>query len=245
MLARLAPLAFGGFTAPIRVLFQHYGIKPPTALADLGVPKTPADAPRTITVPSAMQARFVELRQAHLEQAKKTDGYGKERCTTLVRDKSTGALTQINELVGTGKNCVPNLEIDSSRFELVGMFHTHVNLDRKTLTPMDPPDPSPAFSGGDVAWQLQQKVPVSILQGSTTHFMLVRTEATPSVTPSEDAKLRQESKAELDALTGRGGARSSVTNEKATLLLAEKMAKEYKLALYVGQDGTFNRVEPR
>lgn len=218
---------------------------PGVALARLVTPKTPADAPQTITVPFAVQAKFEALRKAQHDEAdrKGSDKLGRERCTTLVRDKATGELTQVNDVVATsGRSCTPNFAIDLSRFELVGMFHTHVNLDRSRLTPLDPPDPNVAFGGGDFRFQLEQKVPVSILQGATAQFMLVRTESTASITSEQGAALKDRSRTEMNEATG-GRARIE-SNEDATLRIAKQLAAEHNLALYEGKDGTFTRTVP-
>lgn len=215
---------------------------PPVALAALTTPRTPADAPREISVPYALNARFEELRSDHLAQAQATDQFGKERCITLVRDKATGELVPMHELVGTGKHCEPNLNIDTSRFDLVGSFHSHVNL-KQVVPPIDPADPALSFSGGDVVFQSQQKLPVSILQASADkQFMLVRTEASAVLSVEQGAAIKAEYQRQLDHVSG--GGRNLQGFEYATRRLAKDMARDHGFALYEGKNGTFTRVEP-
>lgn len=215
---------------------------PPVALAALTTLKTPAAAPREISVPFAVNARFEALRQAHLDQARKTDNFGKERCTTLVREKATGELTQINEVVGTGKSCEPQLTVDESKYELVGSFHTHVNL-KQAFPGVDPADPNLAFSAGDVVFQSQQKYPISIAQGADRQYMLVRTEATRVFTEAEAAAVKAEYAKQLNAASGGGGRLQGF--EDVTLRLAKDLAEKNGFALYEGTNGTFTRVEPK
>ena len=223
---------------------------PPVALASLGQPRTPADAPRTVQVPAAMQVKFQILRSIHLTDAQmgpSTGGslLGHERGTTLVRDKRTGELTQINDIVSdSGKSVVPNLAIDTSKYDLVGTFHTHVNLDRNTMTPLDPADPNAAFSGGDIRYQLEQKFPVSVLQGSTGQFMLVRTDATSPITIQEGQALKDDYNKALNAAMGRGSNARFESYEDATLRLTKELAAKHNLVLYEGKDGSFTRTVP-
>jgi hypothetical protein len=222
---------------------------PPVALASLGTPRTPADAPRAIQVPAAMQIQFKVLRQVQLSEAQLGFGaggslQGRERGTTLVVDKRTGELASINDVVSdSGRSVDPNLSIDAARYDLVGTFHTHVNLDRKTTTPMDPDDPNAAFSGGDIRYQLEQGFPVSVLQGSTGQFMLVRTDATQPITIQQGQALKDEYNRELNAAMG-GGNRRLETYEDATLRLTKELAAKHNLALYEGKGGTFTRTVP-
>src|SRR5688572_17978659 len=230
------------------LLFTYLALRLWRELEDLGTPRSPEWAPQHIRLPAEFNDRFVTLRQNHLQDAQNAkanggSGHGRERCTTLVRDKRTGEIRMVNEhLSASGESCTPNLRPPSGT-EVLGSAHTHVNLEKKEHTGRDSADPNISLGGGDVAYQLEQGFGVSIVQGgATTQFMMVRTAETPSVTAEEIAEIKSDYYLRLHSLTAETrGPDGSVdfparmTYENATRQLAKELASKYKLAYYEGQ----------
>jgi hypothetical protein len=196
--------------------------------------KTPADAPRTVTIGTKLDQEFGALFADHL-----ADGRN-ERGGTLVINHQGGFELIHQGASRSGNHFFPDLDAPSGQVT-AGTFHTHVETENLLKSPDNPKglaDVAPG--GGDIAFALEHQLHVNIVRANGMDFMLVRTQQTPEdVNPDQ---VRADYQRELDARTVSG--RTVRTSDDVTQELAREFADKYGFAYYEGKNGSFTRVGP-
>ena len=115
-------------------------------------PSSPEAAPRTIDLPTSLQARFDQL---SIDSSRDVNHLrvGLEMACTLVIEKKTGVLLVVNQHAGTEATSSPDYTIGDDQ-ELVGTFHTHPDLSGRVL----------AFDAADAANFVNSSERVRIVQ---------------------------------------------------------------------------------
>ena len=188
-------------------------------------PKTPRDAPESITLSSQTNTEFNELWDKSFP-----NGTSQEHGGTLVRGKDNN-INLINKGGGTSGSFSPNRNVGEEQ-EIVGVFHTH---------PYDKTEggyTNVSLSGGDGAYMINTGDSVMIAQSGNGQFMYLRTEQTPKTI--DHNKLNTDQNNRVYEIMKNDGK----SFDEASRIAASETAKNNGLAYYEGTDGTFNRVYP-
>lgn len=194
--------------------------------SDLAVPKTPADAPKTIKFSGALQKGFDEQWNGSFP-----GGSAQEQGGTLVYDNKTGLISMINVggLGSTSGSFTPDYTIaDPKSTQLLGVFHTH---------PYDSGDTGISFSGADAAVLINEKHNIIMAQSGDRQFLLMRTDKTPAHV--DYTKLNNAQNARISQLVGQGQSFAGAASQAAS-----ELATRYHLAYYEGAHGTLTRINP-
>jgi len=187
-------------------------------------PKSPADAPKEINLPSGMDKEFDGLWKKSFPKGKSQEFGG-----TLVKDKD-GNLSMEKTGGGTSGTFSPDRNVSKDK-EIVGIFHTHP-YDKSEGGHTDI-----SLSGADAAYMINKGDSTIIAQSGDSQFMYLRTDKTPKNVDS--AKMDAAHNKRIGELVGKGKSFS-----EASQIAAKETAKANGLAYYEGKDGEFTRVEP-
>ena len=197
--------------------------------ADIADIVSPDAAPRTLRFSETNERIFQAERRASYP-----GGHSKEQGGTIVAD-AAGRL-QIQNLGGTGSTAgtfSPDLTPkEPAKYTVVGILHTH---------PYDRTEGSyngVSFSGGDIAYLINNHHLISVVQSGPRIFAIVRTALTP---PQVDFDtVNDDQNAAIQELV-----RKHRTFQQASRIEVEIVSPKYGLAYYQGSQGVLTRVSPR
>jgi hypothetical protein len=213
---------------PLYIAWDALKAMVPVSLAEVGVPRTRADAPLVIQIPPAVQEGLDRAYDQTVEDGLETGG-------TLVRDKRTGEILIVN-LGGsnrTDSSVEPDFNVDPARYEVVGDMHTHPPANSGKDT---------AFSPDDFAHMLNLDISPAgqlntmVLKSGDTQFLLLRTAG--SARDVDAAELRELGYAKVRQFMDAGKSPA-----EATQMVNKYLAERYGLVYYESRGGgTFERV---
>ena len=172
--------------------------------------------------------RFMRVQAFALWTKSFPGGKSQEHGGTIV-EGSTGKEYLINEGGGTSGSFSPNLKTPSSRFSVIGVFHTH---------PYDSTEgghTGVSLSGGDAAYLILKGHKIIIAQSGSQQFMFMRTQNTS--TSVNYSALDNSNNLRIGQLTA-SGMKYNAASQQA----AKEMANKHGLAYYEGTNGVFKKV---
>jgi type VI secretion system secreted protein VgrG len=253
--------------------FEKAGLAQPAATtktplskaADLAIPPTTADAPKTINL-SGMQADFDRLWKDSFKNDPNGKPQAQEQGGTIVADRF-GNLSLTNMTPGTEGDFSPDYNVGPDK-TVMGVFHTHpfVPSENKHQLSSLSGDDAAALIGENLCENLSENLcnslrsnlSVAVAQSGSEQFMFMRTGETKLPEDVDFAKLKDDyyDKAEKliynmtrahanlpDNVRPQTFDTREAANE-ASKIAAKEIAKEYGLAYYEGSNGVFQRVSP-
>ena len=117
---------------------------------------------------------------------------------------------------------------DPSRYQLLGVFHTH---------PYDSGDTGISFSGADVAVMINEGHNLIMAQSGDRQFVMMRTDQTPANV--DYTALNAAQNARISQLVGEGKSFADAASQASS-----ELATKYHLAYYEGSNGNLTRINP-
>ncbi len=200
--------------------------QPATTGPQLATPADPSSAPTSINFPRTAQAGFDKQWADSFP-----GGSAMEQGGTLFYDKESGQIVMLN--VG-GHGSTPGTftpdytNPDPSRYQLLGVFHTH---------PYDSGDTGISFSGADVAVMINEGHNLIMAQSGDRQFVMMRTDQTPANV--DYTALNNAQNARISELVSEGMSFADASSQAAS-----ELATEYHLAYYEGSNGNLTRINP-
>jgi hypothetical protein len=199
---------------------------PPSPLGSVSQPKTPADAPASISVPADVNKQFDKL---WADSFPGNPPKSQEHGGILVKDAS-GNLTLANAQSGNQGDFPVNRTLASGQ-QMVGVFHTHpYDASEGGMTDV-------SLSGGDLAYAINNGDSVIVAQSGDGQFMVLRTDQTPAQVDYD--KLNDGVNDRIAELQ-----KSGMGFSEASQQAAKEAAVANHMAYYEGKGGEFKRVSP-